>query len=159
MSEEKNWNDNYDAQFEDLKGKILTKIETCDDGERMTFHCTDGQVFQLKYYQDCCAHCNVEDVCGEIEDLLGSPILMAEEAQSEEPTEAILAERRAEYEKEKAGDHCYYDSFEDYCSSRFDSETWTFYKLATVKGHVTLRWYGSSNGYYSETAIFERLGT
>lgn len=38
-----------------------------------------------------------------------------------------------------------------------ESFTWTFYLIQTNKGHVTLRWLGSSNGYYSESVRFARV--
>lgn len=78
----------------------------------------------------CCEQVSVEDVVGDVDDLVGSPILVCEE--STNSTFPPLNELDESY-------------------------TWTFYKIATIKGWVDIRWYGESNGYYSEDVTFERM--
>lgn len=116
--------------FEELKGKILTSIEKKDD-DCLEFRDSDGVEYKMDHSQNCCEHVTIDDICGDLNDLIGEPILLAEEVSNSDSLNP---------EKE-------YDSF-----------TWTFYKLATIKGSVTIRWFGSSNGYYSERVDFYKVG-
>ena len=120
------------AEFKDLLGKTVTEITGGVGDEEMIFKCDDGTKYSLNHHQDCCESVRVEDITGGIENLIGSPILKAEEVTSNENPVGVKPE--------------YQDSF-----------TWTFYKLATIKGHVDIRWYGESNGYYSESVDFKEI--
>jgi hypothetical protein len=90
----------------------------------------------MYHSQDCCEGVYLEDVAGELHDLLNSPITLAEEVTNRNENPEGMDE-----------------SFTSYA----ESFTWTFYKLATVNGYVTLRWYGESNGYYSESVDFQLI--
>jgi hypothetical protein len=76
--------------------------------------------------RDCCEQVFLDDVIGDIDDLLNNPILIAEVSTNRDNP-------KNEYD---------------------ESCTWTFYKIATINGYVDLRWYGTSNGYYSEEVDF-----
>lgn len=118
------------TEFKDLVGLTLVKIKGGVGDEEMRFLTSEGREFRMYHEQDCCESVTVEDICGDLADLIGSPIIRA--------TEASDSERPEDYKPE-------YEP---------DSETWTFYNIATVKGYVTIRWYGTSNGYYSESVEF-----
>lgn len=107
-----------------LMGETLTKIDNVDDKE-LYFYTESGQVYRMYHAQDCCESVSIEEIIGDLQDLVGTPITMAEESS-------------------QAGD-----------GSSWGSQTWTFYKFATLNGYVTIRWLGESNGYYSESVDFE----
>lgn len=131
--------------IEQIKGKTLTAINVNEIGDdEIIFTTTEGDLYKMYHHQDCCESVGIEEIIGDIQDLIGLPILIAEERSSTEPDEKIADERK----KAKAGGAHYYNE---------ESETWTFYELETNKGSVTIRWYGSSNGYYSESVNFELL--
>ena len=130
--------DVYDkqAEFSDLVGKTLVSV--VDNGEgNLVFTCSDGSEYIQYHSQDCCESVYVDDICGDLDDICGSPVLVAEESSSCD---------RQEWEAKPEDEEYYYP----------ESFTWTFYKIDTAKGGVTIRWYGSSNGYYSESVSFAR---
>jgi hypothetical protein len=110
--------------FKTLLGLTITDILYNDDTIKFTCGKYHG-IFYMFHDQECCEGVQIEDIVGEFSDLIGTPILLAEEVCSSGNV--------------KDGD---------------ESATWTFYKLATIKGYVTIRWYGQSNGYYSEQVEF-----
>jgi hypothetical protein len=116
--------------FAELQGKTLTKVEQIGD-DVIRFESDDGKAYQLYHSQDCCESVVVDDISGDLADLVGTPILLAEEAVSDNPPTPPEG-----------------------CQRGDESNTWTFYKLRTIKGSVDIRWHGSSNGYYSESVYF-----
>ena len=111
--------------MEQMLGLTFVEVTgSVGDGE-MTFVTADGQRFMFAHQQDCCESVSIEDVCGNLQNLVDSPMLQAEEVSGVTPVE--------------------FDEMEH------DSVTWTFYKFATRKGYVDVRWLGESNGYYSES--------
>ena len=117
-------------EFEDLLGRILYKVEA--DSETLTMYLSDTNYVVFSHHQDCCESVYIEDICGDLNDLVGSPLVEAEEVSN--------------YDAEPL-----YEGEESY--------TWTFYRFRTLKGSVSVRWYGSSNGYYSESVSVEVVDT
>jgi hypothetical protein len=106
-----------------LIGKTLSDIKLDKDRDEIRFYCIDGTEYLMYHDQDCCEHVYVDDVSGDLIDLVGSPITLAEESS-------------------ESG------------NSDWGTQTWTFYRFGTVKGYVDIKWFGSSNGYYSESVSF-----
>lgn len=115
------------AELKDLIGKTMLSVVN-SEREELIFTTVEGKKYKLYHWQDCCENVYIESVVGDLADLVGEPLLVAEEATGETPAD-----------------------FKDELS---ESYSWTFYKFATRKGYVDVRWLGESNGYYSESVDF-----
>lgn len=112
----------------DFIGKTLVSFDG-EIGEEELYLTTEcGKKYKMHHYQQCCESVEIDDIVGDIDDLIGSPITVAEERVEE-------------------GDD----------SGNIGTSTWTFYTLATRKGYVTIKWYGCSNGYYSEDGSIDLI--
>lgn len=125
------YHEEEEASFSELEGKTILTITGLTSGsDEVLFCCTDGTVYKMYHAQDCCETVSIDDVCGDVNNLVGEKIVLAEENSSTKGAPK--------------------DEFDN-------SFTWTFYKLATRKGYVDIRWYGTSNGYYSEKVDFVKI--
>jgi hypothetical protein len=107
--------------IEGMIGKVFTSVEASENS--LLFKAANGETFEFMHEQECCEWVRIYDICGDLSDLENSPILMAEEVSGDSPSDIEYTD---------------------------DYHTWTFYKFATIKGYVDVRWLGESNGYYSE---------
>lgn len=130
------------TDFSALQGKTLIRI--CDQrGEfpdekksyKIVFVCNDEHTFWMHHHQDCCEGVGIHEIVGDLHDIIGTPIL--------------VAERRSSWDEGFAG------AVPEVSQDELDrSVQWTFFELRTIKGSVTISWLGSSNGYYSTDADF-----
>lgn len=114
-------------EFSLLKGKTLTDIQVDmgNGNDEIIFTVSPEEKYRLYHRQDCCEGVDIADINGRAADLIGSPLLIAEE------------------------------SINDLGEMAHEDTRWTFYRLATVKGYVDIRWVGKSNGYYSVSVDFD----
>lgn len=118
-------------------GKEIVSIRGMEEGGIEIIIDFPDCSIRLAHDFECCETVQIEDICGDVDDLIGSPLTMIEEVvedgdeddENDHVSERILQDRML-----SGDDHIY---------------RWTFYKFATVKGYVTVRWLGTSNGYYS----------
>jgi hypothetical protein len=111
-----------------MMGETFIKVEQSTDmwegNDCLKFYLDESRGYMLYHPQDCCEHVWISDINGDLNDLVGSPIMLADES--------------VNWEESECG----------------DSTTWTFYRFATRKGYVDVRFCGQSNGYYSESVYF-----
>ena len=102
-----------------LLNKVPTKV--WEDGDEMFFQLEDETVIRFYHKYRCCENVSIEDIAGDLQDLVGSPLVMAEMA--------------SEYDESDS------------------DRMFTFYKFATEKGYVTVRWLGVSDHYSVEVSM------
>jgi len=112
-------------KIHDLIGRRAWEYRDEETGDDLfVLRLTDGNIFRFYHIQDCCESVYLADIVGDLDDLLGAEILDAEE------------------------------TIDSGSNGNYGSYTWTFYRIQTTKGHLTIRFNGESNGYYSESVNY-----
>lgn len=113
--------------FDEMIGVTMSDVSGASVGSEDMKFSGAGKTFSFYHREDCRETVAIDEIHGDPSDLVGSPVLQAEEVSSEGAPDPESSE----------------------------SWTWTFYKFATNKGAVTIKWLGTSNGYYSESVEYK----
>ena len=113
--------------MERLVGEVITGYKINSDDEILLKLYTKDKIIIFYHDQECCEEVWLETDPEEIKRIIGSPILQAEERTEE----------------------C--EELEEW----WERNTYTFYTIRTLKDTLTLRFIGTSNGYYSEDVDIE----
>lgn len=115
-------------EFSYLKGKVIKRILGLEEESgKVLIETAEGDIIKMYHDQDCCEYVRIADVNGDIESVVGTEIIVAEERTSSADEDVSM------------------------------SGTWTFYTIRTIKGTLDIRWLGESNGYYSERVDIDLL--
>lgn len=113
--------------FNELVGKTIIAVR--QDTDELIFLCHDDSQYRMFHSQDCCESVTIHEIVPDFKGIIGSEVLVAEVVTSDEnPPEYVN-----------------------------DCWQWTFYKIVTTLGYVTISWFGESNCYYSIDVDFERI--
>lgn len=110
------------VEFSTLKGMKFDTVRR--DGDKIHFVLGSGKEsgYTLLHIQDCCEHVYIESIDG---------------GNIEDISGHVILDA---YESKSRDDNA------------AESGTWSFYIIRTMYDTVTIRFYGTSNGYYSESA-------
>jgi hypothetical protein len=112
------------SDFFELVGKTIVKLD--EDG----LETSDGNKYIFYHEQDCCESVGLFKMEGDVNNILNSPVILAEEDGSEP---------------------------KDFDAKYEDSYTFSNYFLETAKGRLEIYFLGSSNGYYGESMNFYKV--
>ena len=120
----------YDCTIDDVNENFASGIKEVRCYQKGTgaiwFKCKNGNTVVFYHEQNCCEDVWLEDADGLVN---GVDIF----------TDCDWCE----VEKVQSDNYAALNKYDE-------SYTWTFYKFRTNKGYDFMRWYGTSNGYYSE---------
>lgn len=117
-----------------LIGETLKHVnQALIDDEVIDFETESGRHFRMYHDQDCCESVRIQNIKGNILDLIGSKILSVDES--------ISSDWPSDVEPQEYNESC----------------TWTTFTIVTGATTVVIRWCGTSNGYYSESVSFVEL--